>query len=313
MKRLLGITTLLFVFVLSACTPQEISDAIEDCQNDPECNDVVDSAISDELESRGITGGLMTEEEIIDVQTVLASYIYEDIEISEKLNQFLQMVVSVAQMNDPAQSDLISDIETELRRMDPNSNSYMEYFDLASKNTELVQLFTQDSTKYILFKTGASSYHYEVQADTIYRFTIDTELNKVYLNDTLLEQPQNMVSELLSGTYTFTNIRFEVDNNIIYYEFPYDGYIVGTYNLDTDERLELAFYDFGYDIINYAGTVYEYGRYDNTTFVGSFDAFLTEGIQNDSHTVEEQQILQTLQTLWADKTLNYTIDFTTNN
>lgn len=86
MKRVLVITTLLFVLILAACTPQEISDAIEDCQNDPDCNDVVDSAISDELESRGITGGLMTEQEIIDVQEVLSSYIYEEQDISEKLN-----------------------------------------------------------------------------------------------------------------------------------------------------------------------------------------------------------------------------------
>lgn len=223
------------------------------------------------------------------------------------------MFVSVAQINYPAQADLISDIETHLRRLNLNNNSYMEYFDLALKNTELSQLFVLDSTKYILFKTGASSYHYEVQADTIYRFTIDTDLNKVYLNDTLLEQSQDVLSELLAGNYTFANIRFEIDDNIIYYEFPYDGYIVGTFNLDTDERYELNFYDFGYDIMNYDGTIYQYGRYNNNTFSGTFDEFLSEGITNPSHTEEEQQILSQLQTIWADKTLNYTIDITTNN
>jgi hypothetical protein len=313
MKKVLSIITILFIFILSACTPEEISNAIEDCQNDPDCNNVVDSAISEELESRGITGGLMTEAEIVDVQNVLASYIYEEQDMSEKLNQFLQMFVSVAQINDPAQADLISDIETELRRMDPNNNSYMDYFDLASKNTNLAQLFIEDTTKYILYKTGASSYHYEVQADTIYRFTIDTDLDKVYLNDTLLEQPQNALGELLSGTYTFTNIRFEVDDNVIFYEFPYDGYLVGTFDMDTDERYEIAFYDFGYDIMNYTGTIYQYGRYNNSTFTGTFDAFLSEGITNPLHTLEEQQLLQALQTLWASKTLNYTIDFTTTN
>lgn len=309
MKRLLVIMTMFLIFVLSACSPQEISNAIEDCQNDPECNEVVESAISEELESRGITGGIMTEEEILNVQEVLASYMYENIEISDKLNQFLQLFVSVAQFNDPLQSELISDIEQHLRRNDPN-NTYIEYFDLASKNPDQSQLFVVDSTKYILFKTGASSYHYEVQADTILRFTIDTDLSKVYLNDTLLEEPQNVLSNLLSGAYTFANLRFDVVDNIIYYEFPYDGYVVGAFHIETNQRYEVIFYDFGYDIINYDGTIYQYGRYNNSSFVGTFDMFLTEGIVNPLHSTEEQQILQELQTLWADKTLNYTIDFT---
>jgi hypothetical protein len=55
---------LLTVTLLVGCTPEQIDSAIRACQEDPACYVIIDDAIEDELSSRGITGGTMTNLEL---------------------------------------------------------------------------------------------------------------------------------------------------------------------------------------------------------------------------------------------------------
>jgi len=314
MKRYVSITlTFLTIFVLGACTPEGISDAIDDCQNDPECFNVVDEAITEELEARGINGGRMTEEEIVAVQELLsAQYIDSATLQSQELYELLQMYLNAAMMANPTQVDDINAVESDLRNLYERDEFVNELFNLEEINPDLAQLFIYDGAQFFLYKTGATTFRYEVQAETIFTLTINTNLGNVYLSDDLINTNPDVMEDLLDGTIAYDSVNLKRDGDIVYYDFFYDGHIVGALDLSTNERYELMLYDFGFDIVFYEPT-YSFSRHYNTTFIGTVQDFLNTAVLDNSYTVEELEVLTRLTELLTDRTINYTIDFTQNN
>jgi len=294
--------------ILTACTPEQISDAIEDCQNNPECIGVVDSAITEELAARGITGGLMTQIEIETVQSVLRDYYINPTDFSDELYHVVSLYFSAAQVNNPVNQEEIQQHQNDLNELFKRDDFVNSLFLLEDINTNLEQYLTYDNNRYILYKTGVTTYRYEVQAEQIYEFDIDTELNKVYLSNQIVSVNTTLVEELIDNQITYENTYFFVDNNMIYYAFSYDGYLIGAFNLDTQDRHEILMYDFGYDIVTYQNNN-EYARYSNVTFTGTISDFLTFIKEsNESINSEQLEVINTLLIHNFDIPTNYTVN-----
>lgn len=292
MKRILIFVNILVgVLTLSACSSEQISSAIEDCQNDPDCIDVVDNAITEELSARGITGGIMTKTEIEAVEDVLYSYYIDLEQYSSELYSVITLYLTAASISNPENTDEIQDMERNINQLFNRDEFINDLFLLKNINVNKEQYFTLSDNRYLLYKTGVTSYRYEVQADQIYEFDIDIELNKIYLSNQLISINQDIFTQLLSNEISFNDTYFIIANDVIYYGFNYDGYMVGAFNLETNERSEIAIYDFGYDIITYSNNAYNYTRYTTSNFSGSISEFLNFIIETNTSLNDAQAVV----------------------
>ncbi|GEM_PF-6696817 len=311
-KTTLYLLTILFGFLLAACSPEQISDAIEDCQNDPECYEIVDQAIEEELEARGITGGIMTTDELTDVYDLMSQYYLDtDSLYTYELYPLFLLYLNAARWHNPDQADLVNELEQKLHALYGRDEFVNELFNFEAFNEDDKQYVVVDDVRYILFKTGRNTFQYEVYADQIYVFTLDTELNRVYLDEELLNIDTSVVDDLLNGVIAFDNVNFTVDNDVIYYDFEYDGYLVGAYDLTTYNRFEVIFYPNGFDIYEYDGLLSLRSRMVNEEFVGTFTEFMT--YITDPETMFPSQFrpfMETLQSYYDGRTIDYPIDFT---
>ncbi|QMS85870.1 hypothetical protein [Candidatus Xianfuyuplasma coldseepsis] len=309
MKRYTLVMVLfIVVFVLSACSPDQISDAIEDCQNDPECYGVVDQTITEELEARGITGGLMSVEEITAVEDVLASYYIDPVEYPEELygvlSQFLDASLNLIGSNNEAVSE-ISDRVRDTFMRDTFLNSVFLFRELNRDNR---QYLTVDNTRYIVYKTGANSYHYEVQADYKYEFEIDTELNKVYFQNELLSNELFEFSDITDNVTLFKGMLFVIEQDILYYAYPFDGNVVGLYDLTTNERYEMLLYDVGFDVFIYGDSGAQFERYNGIEYTGTLVDFLGYIQTVESFSNLEVEVIQMLEQQYSTIEFTYQVE-----
>lgn len=278
MKRLYTLFLMMgFLILLSACSNEQIQDAIDDCQNDPECQSIVDDAIEEELSSRGISGGLMTIQELEDVYNLLEQAYVPDNELyTMELYSLLYLYVDASLYHNLNNRDQVDLVTYSLQSIFNRDETLNELLNLRDINTENKQYFIVDEVKYILFKTGANSFQYEVYGDQLYTFTIDTEINRIYLGDTLLETDVTIIEDILNGEYMFTNTTIFRQENIVYYHFEYDGYNVGAFDLDTLERYEMTFYEDRFDMVEYTGTTPNRTQISSISFTGTISEFFTE-------------------------------------
>jgi len=192
--KLLAFSIALSLPIISGCTPAQINSAIEACKGDPACYEIIDDAIKDELEARGITGGSMTNVELSEVTSFLFTFfISEENSIFTRTN-FSELTTKVSIMYF---SGLLSQNEYDLisQNVDSIFNDFygpqyyrkvsdVSIFDLYSINPENKQLFLIGSgfnqQKHMIYKIGNNRFMYEVYGSESYVFTIDLSLDSLF-------------------------------------------------------------------------------------------------------------------------------------
>lgn len=189
MKRILQLCIVLtIVLFVSGCTNDKIKEAIDDCKGDPECYEIIDNAITEELEARGIQGGTMTVGEMEAVIDFLSEYkmdgtVYApDIQFDQMYNFDYESILGYQLFT------------TEFDQILENQ----EYFDLRNINPEGIQYFIQDGTRFIIYKSGRGRFIYEINADEKYVMEIDLELEKLYFNSMLVPNFKELQDTIFS-------------------------------------------------------------------------------------------------------------------
>lgn len=170
--------------VVTACTPDQINSAIEACQGDPECYEIIDDAIEEELESRGISGGKMTNVELNTVYGILDAY-------TSPLNSILLSMANavLSETENSALNNQLAPYREDLQKLTQSNYLILEHLDylkLRDINVDNLQLFIQNQTKYIIYKFSSSQFIYEILADQLITIKIDTDLEAVFINNTRL-------------------------------------------------------------------------------------------------------------------------------
>jgi hypothetical protein len=197
------LTSITFPLV-SSCTPDQINSAIEACKGDPACYEIIDDAIEEELATRGITGGRMTNVEYERVKFFLETYtigfeehqynFFKMTEIGQKsyyLDQHITYASIMASM-DLLANDFYYDYGNASNRLIPN----LDIFALDIVNPNQKQLFYTganfDRVKHVLFKTGSDTYSYEIFGENSYVFSIDLELESIFFRDKRYISPHSI-------------------------------------------------------------------------------------------------------------------------
>ncbi len=155
------------------------------CYGEEFCYVIDDPSIVSELQTRNISGGLMTNVEIGLVYDHLEQFLLDE---ETDINHGL-----VAMLN------LLGYPEPELyypQRMlyhDDGGGIPNIIFNLRDINEENLQYFIHQSDKYILYKIGPGRFKYEVFANYLYTLTIDLSMNAFYWNDVKFIPPLNVL------------------------------------------------------------------------------------------------------------------------
>ena len=211
--KLLPLLSILLTPIIAACTPEQINEAIEACKGDPACFEIVDEAIEEELAARGITGGRMTNIEMEKVSTFLQSFT-----LGNNENQFNFYKSNVIQRKSfalnyegPVQSfiDNLNNLENDFYINDSKVIPSLDIFNLPLINPENKQFFYQGSgltqVKYVLYKTGADVFVYEVYGDEEYIFSLHLGLESMFFRDNRYISPISMF-KFYESNYSWDSI-----------------------------------------------------------------------------------------------------------
>lgn len=230
------VSAILTLPVIASCTPEQLNSAIEACKGDPECYQIVDDAIESELESRGITGGLMTNIELENLFIMLEKY--KDDVVDEQIFEVIEISISSSMEggNETQEKSELLDEISELRSNSQIIKQHQEHFNFREINQEEKQLVIKNNIKYVVYKTSASTFTYEVFADQKITFNLDTDLDALYLNGFRLKPSATMRIETIYNTF-----KSEVVQNDNHLTFASNNYSNGNYrafNLRVENGLE---------------------------------------------------------------------------
>lgn len=223
--------------LLYSCTPEQINSAIDECRGDPSCTLVIDSAIDQELEERGITGGRMTIEEMNTVVSFLESYIPSEFPKNISNTTIAALFFYSNLIGDQLYSfDGKNYYPFQIYEYIQNFNTtenvlvrsfYVKYFNLNSLNPNANQLvYLTDSTlnrnvKLVIYKTGNKTYRYEIWENSIVIIDIDLLLNNLYVNNTLVNSldpiPEEVTTSFMEDFYNLSSIEFNDSNSEYHY------------------------------------------------------------------------------------------------
>jgi hypothetical protein len=207
-KLLTTVLTIIVPLVVS-CTPEQINSAIEACKGDPACYEIIDQAIVDELASRGITGGKMTNIELNAVTTFLSLYKNQP---PPKIDNPIELSSSYAAHFGRDYYFGTEQFSTNGWHINDFLNNYQPdpwwdtFIDLASINTQSKQLFYENkfSAKVLIYKTSDNNFKYEIWTEKIDIFLIDLNINRLYFNN-------NLTTPLFTNSITETMINDYID------------------------------------------------------------------------------------------------------
>jgi hypothetical protein len=275
--------------LIASCTPDQINSAIEACKGDPACYEIIDTAIEEELASRGITGGKMTNVELNEATYFLETYLIgiEPHNINNyKLSQIIRKNFLLG--SPPENQIILSSIDALVNdfygsasyRILPN----LQIFNLANLNTEDKQLFYSGTsfnrTKHMIYKTGEDVYSYEVYGDEAYIFSLQLELDSLFFRDKRYISPHAMYEYFESyswdsifndGPVSINNDSFNLSinklnhpNGLLFNEYGYSYYMKDDPIYETYLPFETYFF---YPINSQKRYIIYYG------FNGSYDDF----------------------------------------
>jgi hypothetical protein len=239
--KFLAIISALSLPVISSCTPAQINSAIEACKGEPACYEIIDDAIKDELEARGITGGKMTNIEYNQVKIFLQTFIvgpgqhqfsyYKWTEITNK-SYYLDGGIS--------NHNLVSNVGSVANEFNGLTEHRVipsaDFLDLDLVNPDTKQLFYTgtnfDRAKHLIFKIGANRFSYEIYASQSYVFSIDLDLSSLFLNEKRYISPQS-IYEYFNENYPWENIfsinPLLIDNQSTFLEIEFQSTDDGFY------------------------------------------------------------------------------------
>jgi|GEM_PF-2522068 len=162
----------------------------EACYGEQVCYLIEDPSIVNELSSRNITGGLMTNVEMDLLAEFLMSYREPDIDpISNTLLKASHFAYYGKEKSFPEGDRLVdwNTIYQFLLNYDPNS-WWNTYLDIREINPEIKQLFYVEETnsKIVIYKTALNTFKYEVWGEQIDILSVDLNINRLYLNNELV-------------------------------------------------------------------------------------------------------------------------------
>jgi len=221
MKKLICLVLFLVVFTLSSCDlvgNDQISEAIDACKDDPECYVIIDETIEDELESRGITGGIMTSIELEEVYLTIESLFgsdYDNLLTNSRTINFIKETVMVAPIQSMSESDIYDYLDSLEMSNDPQYIEMLNILDIRDKNPDKLQYFFYNESKYMLYKKSNSQFVLEYYGDEYSSiFVIDIELEAVY-NDggSRIKSGNKNISELID--FYHQDFFYEVSDDYI--------------------------------------------------------------------------------------------------
>jgi hypothetical protein len=161
------------------------------CYGEENCFVIDDPAISQELASRDIAGGLMTNVEMNLVYEHLNQFVLtEDGDVNPGLIAFL----AAAGYIDNQQYY----VERMLYHQDP-SGIPNDIFKLQEMNPDHRQYLLYQGDKYLVYKLGPGRFKYEVYAERSYILTIDLGINGFYWNDVKFTPITQTYQQMLSS------------------------------------------------------------------------------------------------------------------
>lgn len=201
---------IIFVFILTGCSNEQIEQAIEDCKNDSECKLIIDEAIDEELESRGISGGKMTFDELEGVYNIFDRYPVYNSYIIQSTQEFIFNILIKGDIdNFPYTFEEAEKIILEVHEF----NKVSKYLNLRDINKEKKQYFIYQNTRYIIYKEGVGRFVIEIQGDVLVTIKIDIELEKLYINDLkVTNEYVNLIDSIFSNRCDFST-----EDEIYYY------------------------------------------------------------------------------------------------
>jgi hypothetical protein len=225
LKLSVFIVAVLLPFV-AACSPDQINSVIEACKGDPVCYEIIDDAIEQELASRGIVGGQMTNNEMNAVYEFLKTYektappMINKTHLASAFFAHYQKDVNYL-INGLEQSWL--DIYLYLRDYTPDV-WWDTFIDLQSINTDFKQLFYTDylGAKIVIYKTSNNNFKYEIWTNSIDTFTIDLNVNRLYLNNEIVDKSLTafIPEEIIQSFFDYTNYdNVWIDPDKVLYRF----------------------------------------------------------------------------------------------
>lgn len=172
-----------------------VESVIDQCNNDPACTIVIDNAIDEELEERGITGGKMTLLELEQVEDFLLNYLPSNLPLSLNNTEILAMrfwlnfsngqgIIHDGIVYDPSGIlDYIISFQIDLFK-----STYLNLKDINTENKQLITFVNEfnQNIKLVIFKTGLNSFNYEIWHNRIDTYKIDLEMQSLYFNDELV-------------------------------------------------------------------------------------------------------------------------------
>lgn len=202
--------------LVSACTPNQINSAIEACKGDPSCYEIIDEAIEEELTARGITGGKMTNFELLEVASFLNEFSFGSKE--GQLNTYIVNYIFWAtyildnggyeKWNSFARSlDFLNNLNTSFKNH--------RFFDLESTGLLDKQLIYFEESpgllyKILIYKSGLDVFKYELYLDQPLVFTIDLKLKSIFYSDQRYSSPLNYYNSMKDNTPLSTLINDEL-------------------------------------------------------------------------------------------------------
>jgi len=199
------------------------------CYGEINCYLINDPSIINELESRNISGGLMTNVELEKVYDLLNNYI-------EPLNYRVIDLIreTVAESEDLVANEQVAEVRSDIQWILQTNQLIIDnqhYLDLININENNLQLFIVNEIKYVIYKTSSSTFQYEIYGNNVIDIRIDFDLNAVFINDQrLFPNAETYVQGIYNQKLTVAN-RYLTHRN--------DHYLLITMINNNDHDFEL--------------------------------------------------------------------------
>lgn len=199
-----GFMVLVFglMLLLVGCSNEQLKDAIESCKGDSECYEIVDSAIEEELASRGITGGKMNNKELERVYTLIEVYTFdESLYGTDDERSFQGHILSsyVGHLQNFGFS--LEDIQKfDVAVAFFSGSNVNQMLEFKNANVDNLQYLIENGVKYVLYKESNNRFVLEVSGSELTTFTFDIDLDRVYLDSTALS-PMSYINDMYNKIY----------------------------------------------------------------------------------------------------------------
>jgi transcriptional regulator with XRE-family HTH domain len=218
----------------------------EACYGETTCYVINDPSIVSELQSRSITGGLMTNVEMEKLAEFMLSYqevIPEDYPAAYLRAGWAAHINSNISYQANGESVDGSNVFESFVTFEPDV-WWNTFTNLQQLNQEMLQVFQVEAfdAKIVIFKTGTNTFDYEVWTETIDVFKVDLSLERLYLNQTLMSIPASLPSTILNDYFAFLETSrtwvdpngdlfgFMPQDNGVYFAYQYAYKATETYN-----------------------------------------------------------------------------------